>query len=62
MTKEAFVAIRKDEMGEWMDTGSLEVLLDMARKTALKHNAAAPGWAKANPVKRIARVRIEVID
>lgn len=62
MTKEAFVAIRKDETGEWMDTDTLEVLLDMAKENAAKRNAANPGWAKANPVKRIVRVRIEVAD
>jgi hypothetical protein len=57
---ESFVAVRVDtgDNHEWFDTSYISGCLDAVREEAQKMDARIPGWAKANPVRRYARIRV----
>jgi predicted amidophosphoribosyltransferase len=55
----AFVAVRKNEEGEWMDLTTTSGAPELTKQLATHVDVGIPDWGDANPVRRIAKVRIE---
>ena len=53
-----YVAIRKNEAGEYFDYSYMSCLPEQVAHEAAKNDKNMPGWASANPVQRIARVKL----
>lgn len=58
LSARAFIAVRHSDGRDWIDTatmsGSREAVEEKIDRAAL----ALPGWAKANPVARVAAFRV----
>lgn len=52
------IAVRKTDGREWFDSSTIDLLRDEARRKASQTDKKIPGWAKHNPVVRVARVSI----
>lgn len=63
VTKTAYAAIRRDiDSGkEYIDIDTVEYLADMSKAEVHKTDREIPGWAKSNPLLRIAQVQITEI-
>ena len=65
MAKECtgYVAVRKatDDGHEWYDVTTFSGLIECTRSLASQTDARLRSWANANPVVRIATVRIEEV-
>lgn len=58
-----FVAIRKNEQREWLDSSTIALLPEIVQERIDAATVAIPSWAKENPVVRIAPVKVfEVIQ
>lgn len=61
LTETVFAPIRTTEGREWIDTGSSQLLRELAADAARKTDREIPQWADANPVVRIARCEIREV-
>lgn len=62
MRPTGFMGVRADELGQYLDTSSFNILADECRKSCDQMDARMPGWAQANKLKRIVQVRVEVME
>lgn len=53
--------IRENDSGEWIDYLSISTSLEQVKFNSRRANEDMSGWARANPVVRIARVEIREI-
>ncbi len=62
MEKIGYVAIRKNKDGEFFRISEIQFCGDGAKTKSILYNIdTGPGWAKANPVQRIVKVKISVL-
>lgn len=57
----AYAAIRRNSEREWIDQSTIDCLPSNVREKANKTDALIPQWAKANPVVRIAEIKIDEV-
>lgn len=61
LTSNNYVAIRKNEVHEWIDISTLDLTYELTKTKVDKWNLALPQWAKANPVIRIVEVLLREV-
>ena len=61
LTSKNYVAIRKNEVHEWIDISTLDLSYELTKCKVHKWDLELPQWAKANPVIRIVEVEISEV-
>ena len=56
-----FGAIRTSDEGEWLDVRTISFTREGVDEIARRNDARITHWAKANPVVRVVRFRIEEV-